>query len=386
MVAAVAIVGPAFGASPGRGGGEQQDVPKAVKRLWSQYPLNPSKPRSEQPRTRPEPARIHVAETRPIEGGEPGGGIPRELLAATAVALGLLAFGVFALRHGALTTAAGTSRRGLRSRLAPPAVPLSHGSTRVAVPNSPNDGGHPMSNFRRTRKSKDETDRIAQRSAEKEQTATEKFAAYSVGSAAETDAGTDEPAAETTVASGVQDEPGPRGDDAAYEQVGEQVTEVLTSAHQAAKRLRASAAEEVERVRREADDYATTTRAAADQYADERRAAAETEAGQIISDAAQSANAVREAAQKDAVEAQRDAVERRQTLLEETERTEERLQNLLQVFRAMTQRLETLVGNVAQGEADDRSDAEAAEAGKDLADALELPRPRDSESRSSAAR
>lgn len=241
-----------------------------------------------------------------------------------------------------------------------------------------------MSNFRRTRKSKDETDRTAQRSAEREQASTEKFAAYSVGSAAETDAGTDEPAADTTLPSGVQDEPGVRGEDSAYEQVGEQVTEVLTSAHQAAKRLRASAAEEVERVRREADDYATTTRAAADQYADERRAAAETEAGQIISDAAQSANAVREAAQKDAVEAQRDAVERRQTLLEETERTEERLQNLLQVFRAMTQRLETLVGNVAQGESDDRGDA--AETDKDLADALELPRSRDSESRSSAAR
>jgi len=379
------MVGPAFGARPARGG-EQQDVPKPVKRLWSEYPLNSSKPQSDQPGTRLEPSPL--PETRAREGGEPGGGISSEvLLAATAAGLGGLALVVLALGRGAVATVAGTTRRGLRSRLAVPALALQHGSTRGDVPNhSPNDGGHRMSNFRRTRKSKDENESTA-RSADGEQKATEKFAAYSASPAAEADAGANQQEAETTLPSGVQEDPDPRGEDAAaYEQVGEQVTEVLTSAHQAANRLRASATEEVERVRRQAEEYATETRAAADSYADERRKAAETEAGQIKSDAEQQANAVRAAAQKDAVEAQRDAVERRQALLEETERSEERLQNLLQVFRAMTQRLETLVGHDAQGEADDRGDSEPEETDKDLADALELRRSSDSESRSSAAR
>lgn len=236
-----------------------------------------------------------------------------------------------------------------------------------------------MSNFRRIRKSNDENDSSAQRSAESEQT-TQKFAAYSVGSAAENDPVRNQPAAETTVAGRARDEGDP-SEHAAYEQVGEQVAEVLTSAHEAAKRLRASATEEVERIRREAEDYATTTRAAADEYAAERRDAAQSEAGQVISDAEQRAKAVREAAQKDAVEAQREAVERRQSLLEETERAEERLRNLLQVFRAMTQRLETLVDG--QGGSDDRGDEETDE---DLAEALELPRASESQSRTSARR
>lgn len=237
-----------------------------------------------------------------------------------------------------------------------------------------------MSNFRRMRKSNDENDSSAQRSAESEQT-TQKFAAYSVGSAAEKDPGRTQPAAETPVTGPGQDEGNPSGEHAAYEQVGEQVAEVLTSAHEAAKRLRASATEEVERIRREAEDYATTTRAAADEYAVERRDAAQSEAGQVISDAEQRAKAVREAAQKEAVEAQREAVERHQSLLEETERAEERLRNLLQVFRAMTQRLETLVDG--QGGSDDRGDEETDE---DLAEALELPRASDSKSRTSARR
>jgi hypothetical protein len=240
-----------------------------------------------------------------------------------------------------------------------------------------------MSNFRRMRKSKDENESTA-RSADGEQT--EKFAAYSVGPAAEAEPDTNEQGAEATHPSGVPEDPDQRGEDAAYEQVGEHVTEVLTSAHQAANKLRASATEEVERARREAEHYATETRAAADAYADERRKTAETEAGQIVSDAEQQASAVRAAAQKDAVEAQREAAERRQSLLEESERSEERLRNLLEVFRAMTQRLETLVGHDAQSEGEDRGDAEPEETDEELADALELPRSSDSATRSSAAR
>jgi len=226
-----------------------------------------------------------------------------------------------------------------------------------------------MSYFRRTRNSDDENEGNAQRSADSEQTSIEKLAAT-----------------EATLAGSVQDEPGPRGEDAvAYQQVGEHVTAVLSSAQQAADRLRVSATEEAERIRDEGEDYAAKTRAAADAYVDEGPATAETEAGEIISEAEQRAHALREAAQKEAVEAQRDAVERRKSLVEEAERSEERLRNLLDVFRAITQRLETLVGEDAHREADDRRDAKPERSEEDLADALMLERrSSDSESRPSA--
>src|SRR5829696_2070649 len=176
VVAAGAIAGPAAGARR-PSGDERQDVPKPVERLWSEYPLNPSAPRSQQPRTPLEPRPIDVGGARPREAAEGGGGISGELLfAATVAALGLLALAVFALRHGGFATAAGTSRLGLRSRLALPALPLPHASTR-GLNHSPNDGGHRMSYFRRTRNSDDENEGNAQRSADSEQTSIEKLAA-----------------------------------------------------------------------------------------------------------------------------------------------------------------------------------------------------------------
>jgi hypothetical protein len=138
-----------------------------------------------------------------------------------------------------------------------------------------------------------------------------------------------------------------RGDPAVYDQLGEHVSTVLSSADEAAKRLQQSATEQAERIRAEAETYAQETRAAADVYGEERRESAQTEASAMVSDAENQAREVREAAELEAADIQRDAVRRRESLLEESERAEERLRNLLQVFRTMTERLEGLVGGDA---------------------------------------
>ena len=140
-------------------------------------------------------------------------------------------------------------------------------------------------------------------------------------------------------------------DPAAYERLGEHVTTVLSSADEAAKRLHASATKQAERIRAEAEDYARKTRAAADAYAEQRREGAETQASAITADAEKRAREVRNAAEEQATDIQRDAVRRREALLQESERSEERLRNLLKVFRAMTERLETLVSTPGEASA-----------------------------------
>jgi hypothetical protein len=142
-------------------------------------------------------------------------------------------------------------------------------------------------------------------------------------------------------------------DPAAYEHLGEHVTTVLSSADEAAKRLQASATKQADRIRGEAEDYARKTRAAADAYAEHRREGAETQASAITADAEKRAREVRTAAEEQATDIQRDAVRRREALLQESERSEERLRNLLKVFRAMTERLENLVST--PGEASSRA-------------------------------
>jgi hypothetical protein len=157
-------------------------------------------------------------------------------------------------------------------------------------------------------------------------------------------------------------------DPRAYEQLGEHVSTVLSSADQAAKRLQAAATEDAERIRGEAEDYARKKRAEADAYAAERQRGAEAQASAITADAEKHARDLLTTAEGKAADIQRDAVRRRESLLDEAERSEERLRNLLKVFRAMTERLENLVGsgtegppnNVAESDAD--VDAELTEA------------------------
>jgi vacuolar-type H+-ATPase subunit E/Vma4 len=137
-------------------------------------------------------------------------------------------------------------------------------------------------------------------------------------------------------------------DPAVYEHLGEHVTTVLSSADEAAKRLQASATRQADRIRGEAEDYARKTRASADAYAEQRREGAETQASAITADAEKRAREVRTAAEEQATDIQRDAIRRREALLQESERSEERLRNLLKVFRAMTERLENLVSTPAE--------------------------------------
>ena len=207
-----------------------------------------------------------------------------------------------------------------------------------------------MSYFRRLRGSgPDDESGARDESAE----STKRFTPYSVRVSGESAADRERP----TKKQGGQDsarrpEPVPRAaepvaaapsDPAVYEHLGEHVSTVLSSADEAAKRLQASATKQAERIRSEAEDYARKTRAAADAYAEQRRETAETQASAITADAEKRARDVRNAAEEEATDIQRDAIRRRESLLQEAERSEERLRNLLKVFRAMTERLENLV-------------------------------------------
>jgi cell division septum initiation protein DivIVA len=214
-----------------------------------------------------------------------------------------------------------------------------------------------MSYFRRIRGSGSDDDSGAP--SESAESSAERFTPYSLHAAderpadldrSETQGGEDRsPRAEPVIAA--PPPPDAANDPAVYEQLGEHVTTVLSSADEAAKRLQASATNQAERIRGEAEDYARKTRAAADAYAEQRREGAETQASAITADAEKRAREVRNAAEEQATDMQRDAVRRREALLQESERSEERLRNLLKVFRAMTERLENLVSTSGEGSA-----------------------------------
>jgi vacuolar-type H+-ATPase subunit E/Vma4 len=201
-----------------------------------------------------------------------------------------------------------------------------------------------MSHFRRRRSSGPEDEHGGPKDSN---ATTQRFTPYSLGAnrgdpSTETQPAKSPPRAEPETRIG-DSASGSPNDPAAYEQLGEHVSTVLSSADEAAKRLQAAATKEAERIRGEAEDYARKTRAAADAYAEQRRENAETEASAITADAEKRAREARNAAEEQATDIQRDALRRREALLRESEHSEERLQNLLKVFRAMTERLENLV-------------------------------------------
>ena len=229
-----------------------------------------------------------------------------------------------------------------------------------------------MSYFRRLRGSdSDDENGASNMDAE---SSTERFTAYSLRAG-----GKNSPArrTETAAGEGSTARPEPAGtaaelpttspnNPAAYEELGEHVRTVLSSADEAAKRLQTSATKEAKRIRGEAEDYSRETRAAADAYAEQRRESAETEASAITAEAQKRARDVRSVAEKQATDIQRDAIARREALLQESERSEERLRNLLKVFRAMTERIENLVSTAdARG-----SDTTATSVEADLTEAL----------------
>jgi hypothetical protein len=331
------------------------DVPKAVTRLWSEYPLNPSRSgRSQEPSARSQRT-VRFAE--PVSRDDAGGSRTALLLTVAATLFGLLAVALLLVARGRVPTVA-TTRRGMPPRrLALPEFALARPSySGLRIPRGPK-GGQTMSYFRRLRGSGSDDDSGAQAQDEGAESSTKRFTPYSLRAAgeppadpdrSETQGGQDRsPRPKPVIAA--EAPPAAPDDPAVYEHLGEHVTTVLSSADEAAKRLQASATKQAERIRGEAEDYARKTRAAADAYAEQRREGAETQASAITADAEKRAREVRNAAEEQATDMQRDAVRRREALLQESERSEERLRNLLKVFRAMTERLENLVST--QGEA-----------------------------------
>ena len=319
----------------------QRKVPRAVKQLWSEYPLHAGRSgRTQQPVARVQIPRSSAAPS------DDGGTAPTSVFLATAVTMLGLSIALLLLFRERVRA---ISLRGLSPRrLAFPTFALTRPDTGPRI-RSGLKGGQTMSYFRRRRGSgSDRQHREPSRDAE---SSAKRLAAYSLHASGET---TPDRSTETQAGGKRSHQPGqtarvvepaPRSpnDPAVYEQLGEHVSTVLSSADEAAKRLQATAKKEAERIRGEAEDYGRKTRAAADAYAEERRASAETQASAITADAEKRARELRSAAEEQATAIQRDGIRRREALFQETERSEERLRNLLTVFRAMTERLENLV-------------------------------------------
>jgi phage baseplate assembly protein gpV len=179
-------------------------------------------------------------------------------------------------------------------------------------------------------------------------------------------------------------------------QVGEQVMAVLASAQQAADQMLTSAREEAERVRSDAQEqaaasrtealsetarvqresarirlevetYGKETRDAADVHAAETRAEAEHAAERRLAEAEERAQAIvagaeqqaRDVAQQE-VRRQEGAVRRQEALAAGVKQYEERLENLLEVFRGMATQLEDLIRtNQEAKDQEEEHDAEA---------------------------
>jgi hypothetical protein len=355
LLAASISVGSTFAApKPDPAPQRPNDVPKAVKRLWSEYPLNPDRAvRSQAPSPR-------NAEPSPAEARDDAGGTATPLLFTLAVTMfGLLAVAVLLLARGRVPMVATALRRMPPRRLGLPELALARPPySGLRIPWGPK-GGQMMSYFRRLRGSGPDDDSAPRN--EDVKSSAKRFTPYSLRASSEAPAepahskkeqgGRDRSPRPEPVARAAQPAAAAPNDPAVYEHLGEHVTTVLSSADEAAKRLQASATKQAERIRGEAEDYARKTRAAADAYADQRREGAETQASAITADAEKRAREVRNAAEEQATDIQRDAVRRREALLQESERSEERLRNLLKVFRAMTERLENLVSTPGEGSA-----------------------------------
>jgi cell division septum initiation protein DivIVA len=158
------------------------------------------------------------------------------------------------------------------------------------------------------------------------------------------------------------------------EEIGEQVTTILASAKQAARQLREAARREAEQLRNEAKEeaaavleranadlrgvreesdrlreeagaYSKDTRRAADRDAAETRRKFAEEAERRLAEASHEADGIVRAAKKRSQELANEAGQRRKALVREAERSEARLHQVLDVFRAMTSQLEELLEN-----------------------------------------
>ncbi len=167
-----------------------------------------------------------------------------------------------------------------------------------------------------------------------------------------------------------------------FDQFGEKVAAVLASAELAAEQIRQSAQQEAERLqteaqtnateklaqatreierrrreieqlRADADTYGKETRAGADRYEAETRMKVEKEVAERRAELDDHVRGVRRAAEHKARDIEADARRRQKVLVQEVERTDARLQQLLGIFRGMTTQLEGLVSTEPVGQPDD---------------------------------
>jgi cell division septum initiation protein DivIVA len=347
VVAACAVALPTTAASA-RG----PDSPRPnLKPLWSAFPVR-QHPRAAAP-ARPA-IRTAVRARRPVPRavvGDAGQGKRNVLLVAVAGVVGALL---------ALLLLASTRLQG-RAVLARPRAP------RFPLTSK---GGSDMANLRRRLRAKGEhgapggrSDRAGGRVAD--------------GLPAETVAhgGSVDERAQTTPQRVVGEQAEPEKAEAVTDlaAVGQEVGSVLKSAEEAAARIRAAASEEAERLRKEAraaataymgqarraaeadraeaerlrkeaEAYAEKARAAADSDAEKRRAKAEQEAAHTEGEMRKRLEGADAVLERKVHEAQVRARERVELLKAEAERYEERLDNMLVVFRGMSSQLEELLG------------------------------------------
>ena len=151
------------------------------------------------------------------------------------------------------------------------------------------------------------------------------------------------------------------GASAAYRQVGEEVTAVLTAAEQAAAQIRETARREAEQTkvaaseeaaatladaeagRRDADSYSGDTRSSADAYAEETRRRADETGAKRVAAAEEQARQIRVEAEQKASKLVADAVLRRDTLAESTKGLENRVDSMLTTLRDVASELEELL-------------------------------------------
>jgi vacuolar-type H+-ATPase subunit E/Vma4 len=335
-----------------------------LKQLWSAFPLG-------QPRHAPDHKKT-VRESRQAQSRGPTdsrGSGSRGFRLLVAVASGtLLATVLTALGVRVLRLAPSFERRrGGRARSA----------TRLTV--SPTKGGSTMANLRRRLQALGDPNAPPEESQEQlvgERGNTggpvERLAEYSLKErepvvAAEGSAEAAEPVPE-------EERQSPEGEVAAdLGAVGEEVSTVLRSAQEAAAQIRKKGLEEAERLRKEAESAAAAEidearrvaeadradgsriraeaeadakdmRAAADSFAEQRRTDAEREAAQIVDDAQKRLVAAEADAEQKVRQAEADARQRRGLLQAEVHRYEERIENILVVFRGMGSQLEDLLG------------------------------------------
>ena len=359
---AAAMCAPLAPASTDRGG---KPVRPDLTPLWSAFPLG--QPRHAADGKNPALESRQAQSRSPTDSRGSGSG-PFRLLVAVATGM-LLAAVLAALGLGVLRPAQSFERR--RGRRARSTARLPIRSTK---------GGSSMANLRRKLQALSEPNAPPEESQEQlpeeGRSATspvERLAEYSLKE--DELAATAEGSAEAEADPVADDESESPGAKAASDlgAVGEEVGTVLKSAQEAAARIRQKAQEEAERVRKEAESvaaaevdearrvadadradasrtraeaetYAEDKRAAADSFAEQRRRDAEREAAQIVDDAQKRLAAADADVKQKIRQAQAHTRQRTELLQAEVERYEERIENILVVFRGMGSQLEDLLG------------------------------------------